>query len=185
MAYIELNFLRLMEAIQTVDRLRYNLTLGPGYGGYSELLKAVNFEAGALDDFIRFSPDGYQRLRLYDTNMLEAVLTCWEPGQIGTIHDFHNSLGWFKVLKGAVGIEHFKMNKGEPKLRFDYEYPEDSQGFLNDDLGFHRFRNISDGRTVVLHLYADKIKHWEVYNDQLRKIEDFKAKVHVNFDQSA
>ncbi len=174
-----------MEAITTVDRLRYDLTLGPGYGGYSELLKAVHLDEKALKDYLRFSKDQYQRLRLYDTNMVEAVLTCWEPGQVGMIHDFHNSLGWFKVLRGAMGVQHYSIEKDEPKLRFDYDYPEDSQGFLNDDLGFHRFRNLSTGRSVVLHIYADKIKHWEVYNEKLHKIEDIEARVHVNFDKPA
>lgn len=174
-----------MEAIKSVDRLKYNLTLGPGYGGYSELLKAVEFDDKALAGFLRFKEDQYQRLRLYDSNMVEAVLTCWEPGQKGMIHDFHNSFGWFKVIRGAIGVEHFSMEKGEPILRFDYDYPEDAQGFLNDDLGFHRFRNLSSGRSIVLHLYADKIKHWEVYNEKLHKVEDLEADVHFNFDKPA
>jgi len=174
-----------MESITTVERLRYNLTLGPGYGGYSELLKAVEFDEKALDQFLQFSEESYRRLRIYDTDVIEAVLTCWEPGQKGLIHDFHNSLGWFKVLRGGIGIEHFNLEKDEPVLRFNYEYCQDTQGFLNDDLGFHRFRNLSLGRTVVLHLYADKIKHWDVYNEQLNQVQDVKAKVHVNYDKPA
>lgn len=174
-----------MEAINSVDRLKYNLNLGPGYGGYSELIQAVQFDDKALEPFMLFSPDHYQRLRIYDTNMIEAVLTCWEPGQVGMIHDFHNSLGWFKVLRGAIGVEHFSIDKGEPKLRFDYEYPSDTIGFLNDDLGFHRFRNLCSKRTVVLHFYADKIKHWEVYNENSHKVEDRRAEVDINFDRPA
>lgn len=174
-----------METIKSVERLRYNLTLGPGYGGYSELLKAVDLDEKALEEFVQYSNEGYRRLRIYDTNMIEAVLTCWEPGQKGTIHDFHNSFGWFKVLKGSMGVEHFKVEDEKAVLRFSYEYPEDTQGFLNDDLGFHRFRNVSSGRSVVLHLYADKIKHWEVYNEELKRVEDHIADVHVNFDKPA
>lgn len=174
-----------MEPIKSIERLRYNLNLGPGYGGYSELLKAVELDKEALDPFLSFSEKEYQRLRLYDTDVIEVVITCWEPGQKGMIHDFHNSLGWFKVLRGAIGIEHFNLERDKPILRFNYEYPTDAQGFLNDDLGFHRFRNLSLGRTVVMHLYADKIKHWEVYNEKLHSVEDVEAKVHYNFDQPA
>ncbi|WP_421752284.1 cysteine dioxygenase [Croceimicrobium sp.] len=174
-----------METIKSVERLRYNLTLGPGYGGYSELLKAVDLSEEALQPYLHFDPHSYQRVRLYDTNVVEAVLTCWEPGQIGQIHDFHNSLGWFKVLQGAIEIEHFNLEKGEPKLRFSYDYPGGSQGFLNDDLGFHRFKNTSQVRTVILHFYADKIRHWEVYNEASHKVEDRQASVHYNYDKPA
>jgi hypothetical protein len=174
-----------METIKSVERLRYNLNLGPGYGGYSELLKAVDLDKNALENFVQFSQESYRRLRIYDTDVIEAVLTCWEPHQKGMIHDFHNSFGWFKVLKGSIGIEHFRLEKDKPILRFNYEYPCDGQGFLNDDLGFHRFQNLSSGRTIVLHLYADKIKHWEVYNENLNCVEDRKAEVHVNFDRPA
>lgn len=174
-----------MEAIKTVERLKYNLNLGPGYGGYSELLKSVQFDEEALEPYLHFNQEQYQRLRIYDTDIVEAVLTCWEPGQVGMIHDFHNSLGWFKVLRGAIGIEHFNLDNDEPILRFDYEYPSDSQGFLNDDLGFHRFKNLCTKRAVVLHFYADKIKHWEVYNERLHQVEDLSAKVHMNFDKPA
>ncbi|MCR9153064.1 MAG: cysteine dioxygenase family protein [Bacteroidetes bacterium] len=174
-----------MEAIKTVDQLKYNLTLGPGYGGYSDLLKAVKFDPKALQDYLQFNSETYQRIRIYDSDTVEAVITCWEPGQKGMIHDFHHSLGWFKVLKGAVGVEHYSMQKDEPILRFNYDYPEDTQGFLNDDLGFHRFSNLSLGRSIVLHFYADKIKHWEVYNEKRHQVEDIEATVHRNFDKPA
>lgn len=175
----------MMEAIHSVDRLKYNLNLGPGYGGYSELLQAVQFDDEALEPFLHFSDEHYQRLRIYDTNMVEAVLSCWEPGQVGLIHDFHNSLGWFKDLRGAIGVEHFNIENGNSKLRFNYDYPSDTTGFLNDDLGFHRFKNLCSKRTVVLHLYADKIKHWEVFNENSRQIEGCPVPVDINFDRPA
>ncbi len=172
-----------MEAIVNLDQLHYNLNLGPGYGGYSSLVKAVDFSPDVLRSISRFSKEHYQRIRLYDSNLVEAVLTCWEPGQIGKIHNFHYSMGWFKVLAGSIFLEHFKIKKDRlPKITYQNSYPESLQGFLNDDLGYHRFSNPHKYRAIVLFIYADKIKEWDVYNPVKGKVERKPAQVDFNLD---
>lgn len=171
-----------MEAIVNLDQLRYNLNLGPGYGGYSELVKAVDFSPDRLADLTHFDSKHYQRIRLYDSNLVEAILTCWSPGQIGKIHNFHHSLGWFKVLEGEIFLEHFKFKSGRPEVSFENSYPASTQGFLNDDLGYHRFSNPHSRNAIVLFLYADKIKDWDVYNRELGKVERLPAQVDFNLD---
>lgn len=171
-----------MEAIVNLDQLHHNLNLGPGFGGYSKLVKAVDFTPEVLRDIGSFSQDHYQRIRLYDSNLVEAILTCWEPGQIGKIHNFHHSMGWFKVIAGSIFLEHFKFKKGAPVVSYQSSYPETIQGFLNDDLGFHRFSNPHPKRAMVLFIYADKIKEWDVYNPKNGNVERRKAEVDFNLD---
>lgn len=172
-----------METIKTLNQLAHNLNLGPGYGGYSELIKAVDLSEQELQKVLRFSEKDYQRLRLYDSNLVEAILTCWNPAQEGKIHNFHHSLGWFKVLQGSLVLERFSFNDdGQPQLQLSREIEQGEQGFLNDDLGFHRFINASPQKAVALFLYADKIEDWDVYNPSTGKVERRLASVHYNFD---
>lgn len=172
-----------MEAIVNLNQLQHNLNMGPGFGGYSDLLKAVDFSPEVLNDLCRFSKDHYQRIRLYDSNVVEAILSCWEPDQKGKIHNFHNSQGWFKVLEGAIFLEHFKFKDGSPEVSFKNSYPATTQGFLNDDLGFHRFSNPHPRKSVVLFIYADKIEDWDVYNPSNGKVERKRAIADSNLDE--
>lgn len=171
-----------MEAIVDLAQLQYNLNLGPGFGGYSELIKAVDFSEESLQELQHFSFQGYQRIRLYDSQVVEAVLTCWKPNQVGKIHNFHNSLGWFKVLSGELFLEHFQIKHDGPEKKYEFSYPAGTQGFLNDDLGFHRFSNPHASNAVAIFIYADKIEDWDVYNDATQIIERVPAKVDLDLD---
>ena len=172
-----------METIKTIEQLAHNLNLGPGYGGYDELIKAVDLSSEELQKVQRFSDEQYQRLRLYDTDVIEAVLTCWNPTQVGKIHNFHHSLGWFKVLQGSLALERFSFDEeGLPVSKLSREIKEGEWGFLNDDLGFHRFENKGPQKAITLFLYADKIKDWDVYNPTTQRVERIPASVHHNFD---
>lgn len=171
-----------MEAIKNLEQLHHNLNLGPGYGGYSELLKAVDFSPDEIQSLSIFSEDHYQRIRLYDSNLVEAVLTCWKPNQVGKIHDFHRSKGWFKVLQGSIFLERFKFRSEGPKVSYQNNYSELRQGFLTDDLGFHRFSNPHQCDAVVLFIYADKINSWDVFDSESGQVKRLPAEVDYNLD---
>lgn len=171
-----------METIKDLAQFKYNLSLGPGYGGYSELLKAVDFSEEELNKYCQYSHDHYQRVRLYDSNLIEAVLSCWQAKQKGDIHNFNRSVGWFRVLKGKVRLENFDLNLDvlEPRIVQDFE--ENQMGFLDDDLGFHRFSNMGSEKAVILHLYSEKLNERSVYDPDRAEINFIKTEVHSSFD---
>lgn len=178
-----------METIRTVDELQHQLTMGPGYGGYAELMEAVELDSQALMAHSLFAPEEYQRIRLYDTSVVEAVLTCWEPGQQGQIHNFNHSVGWFKVLKGESLLEHFVISpdKAQPKKKGDLSevYTAPQMGYISDDMGYHRFSNPSSERAWVLVLYSGRIEQWQVYDADQGRVSTVRPQVHKNFDSGS
>jgi hypothetical protein len=171
-----------MEAIKTLSEFKHNLTMGPGYGGYTELIKAVDFSKEELTTLCNYNSDEYQRIRLYDTELVEAILTCWEPQQEGKIHNFENSSGWVKVLSGSISLEHFRIEQDGPVPYLSQDYQVGEVFFLNDNLGYHRFSNKCNERAVVLVIYADKIDRWQVYDHHKGEPVLVKAEVHQNLD---
>ena len=171
-----------MQKIEDLAQLKYNLSLGPGYGGYNDLLKALDFTEEELEKYLQFSEERYQRIRLYDSTLIEATLSCWQPGQEGEIHNFNGSVGWFKVLEGTLVLENFDLKEGKPKLKYKQTLKAGEQGFLDDDLGFHRFRNSDGGRAIIFHLYSEKLDERKIYDPHQGLIRKALAPIDKNFD---
>jgi hypothetical protein len=171
-----------METIKDLAQLKYNLSLGPGYGGYSELLKAIDFSAQELSRYTQFSDQHYQRIRLYDSNLIEAVLSCWKPFQVGDIHNFRDSVTWFKVLKGEVLLENFDLSVDALEPSFTTSYEAGQMGFLNDELGYHRFHSKSEEEAIIIHLYSEKLVGKAVYNPEDAEVKFVATEVDKNFD---
>lgn len=154
-----------MEAIHTIDRLRYNLNLGPGYNGYSDIIGAVNFDEAELSKICYWRNEGYSRIRVYDTESIEALITCWLPGSKSPIHNYQLQQGWIKVLKGTLELEYYDLSSGRPVLYGNKLIKEGQYVYLNDGMGYHRFINHSKSKVVALHFYCDKIEKWQQYNE--------------------
>ena len=153
-----------METITTLDRLIYHLNMGPGYEGYVEMVKAIEFDPAELTEIKHWGED-HHRVRFYDTACLEALFTFWSQGQKSVVHNYNFNHGWLKVVEGELQLEYFKINVGKRDLRTTLKLSKGDVAMLNDDLGFHRFSNIGKGKAVMLHLYSDKIEDWEVFDE--------------------
>ena len=158
------------------------MSLGPGYGGYNELLKAVDFTEMELMKNLSFKEERYQRIRLYDSTLIEAILTCWYPGQEGEIHNFNGSVSWFKVLRGSVDLENFELSKSAPNLKYRQTFKVGEQCFLDDELGFHRFRNSTKETAVMLHLNSEKMETRKIYNPSTGELVLSQALVDKSYD---
>lgn len=171
-----------MEEIKTLRQLTHNLNLGPGYNGYAEMVKSINLPLGEYEHLLRFSKVKYQRICFYDTEVLEGIVTCWEPGQKSPTHNYEDSVGWLKVLDGEIEMQHFYPEKGKNEPNFKKTFVKGEVGLLNDNLGFHRFINSSDKRTVAMIFYADKISRWKVWNQKKNEFEVQEVKCDLNLD---
>lgn len=160
-----------METIKSLDRLSYNLTLGPGIEGYNSLIAAVELPDEELGKVLQWDDDHYQRIRIYDTTGLEALITCWKPNQKGPVHDYRYQQGWVKMLRGQLKLEYFRDVKGRLEVYNSMIFKKGEVVYLNDNLGFHRFSNPGPGPSVALHFYSDKISRWQVYDENTGQIQ--------------
>ena len=168
--------------ITSLKQLIRNLNLGPGYNGYTSMVESINLPHEEYAHLLRFSHEKYQRIRFYDTDSIEGLITCWEPGQKSTIHNYESSVGWLKVLEGEIELQHFFPEKNSSEPNFKKIFAKGDVGFLNDNLGFHRFVNNSDKQAVVLVFYADKLESWKVWNEEKGEFEQKAVVCDYNLD---
>lgn len=171
-----------MESIRTLEQLHHNLIMGPGYEGYAQLIKAIELPPKAYAPLCRWSETRYQRIRFYDTQSLEGLITCWKPGQYSSIHNYEDSVGWLKVLEGQIDWEHFSPQQYGAKPTYHKTFNPGEIGFLNDELGFHRFVNRGEAPTVMLVFYADKIERWQEFDPATLQISEKQVTVDLNLD---
>lgn len=170
-----------MEAIKTFEQLVYNLNMGPGYDGYVGLVSAIELPKEELDKYCNWSTRRYQRVCFYDTAGLQGILSCWEPGQKGPIHDYNLQQGWLKVLQGELMLELF--NPEHNGKAFSTQIIEEGGiNYLNDGIGFHRFANRSRQRTIAIHFYSDKIDHWTEYDERTGELSRKEALCDFNLE---
>ncbi len=170
--------------ISTLEQLQYNLNLGSGYDGYTELMKAVSLTREELAKICRWSNSHHTRICLYDTPGMEALITCWEGEQQSTIHNYDFNNGWVKILQGQLWLEFFKVKEGRPQLDTEMQLYNGSTFHLNDTLGYHRFSNRSTQRAIALILYSDKLTHWKAYNEETEGFEVVRTHYDLNLDPS-
>lgn len=165
----------IISEIKTIEQLNYNLNLGPGYGGYTDILKAINLPASEWEKHCVWKKDSYSRNCLSNCDAFELLLMCWEEGQHSAIHSYNFQEGWVKVLQGELTIDTFNIDKDLLSCEKDESMviKEGEYTYLNDSMGFHRVSASGKGRTVSLHLHAERVKTWKIFHDCKKEITNY------------
>ena len=91
-----------------------------------------------------FSPEKRYVTRLYRSKEAEILVVCWEPGQSSSAHSHGDSESIVMVLEGKILVT---LASKEQEL-------EKHQIVVTPRGVQHRMANVSDGRSVTLHIYA-------------------------------
>jgi len=156
--------------------------MGPGYEGYSALVEAVDFDEAQLEKLCFWRDEGYTRIRIYNTESVEALVTCWLPGAASPIHDYELQQGWVKVLSGTLELEYFNLEKDKAVIYGNRSIGKGQYVYLNDAMGYHRFINNSGENVVALHLYCEKIVKWHEFNEKDGTISEVEVGCHLELD---
>ncbi len=157
--------------ITTVEQLQTALSRKPGHSGYSPVADKIDVPISELEPYFRWNDLRHTRISLHDSDEIEAVLTCWEPGQSSAIHNYNFNQGWVLVLQGELYLELYHMKDNRPVEVSEIALRNKGMFYLNDSMGYHRFSNSSPDRTVALFLYVSKVKRWSIYNEKTGQLQ--------------
>lgn len=162
----------MIPTIKTIAELKRNIHLGPGYGGYTEILKAIEIPYEKWKAICNFSDESYTRNCLSCCDEYELLLMCWKEGQKSPIHSYQFQESWLKVLKGELTIDTYQVNKSDMTAVKTNSVVVSAGEFsyLNDSMGFHSIRNSGSEPVSSLHLHVDRITEWEVFNPKTKSI---------------
>lgn len=140
---------------------------------YLDTLKRIDFPAKELEKYYSWSDEKYTRNSIYENEMFELLVVCFEKGQKSPIHDYHSNEAWITVLSGKMREEKFRLHprlKKLEKLSSVNLLPGDFT-FISGQVGIHRYYNVYENRSVCLCLYSKPVKSWRVYNELTGEFE--------------
>ncbi|TXC85333.1 cysteine dioxygenase [Luteibaculum oceani] len=134
---------------------------------YLDTLKRMELNTSELEQFYSWSEDNYTRNSVYENELFELIVVCFEKGQKSPIHDYHSNEAWITVLSGKMREEKFRLHpqvKKLEKLSSVNLLPGDFT-FISGQVGIHRYYNVYETRSVCLCLYSKPVKTWRVYDE--------------------
>ncbi|HAD96275.1 MAG TPA: hypothetical protein DCG19_02655 [Cryomorphaceae bacterium] len=150
--------------ITSIQQLRKALSKEAGHAGYSAIVDSINIPVKEIEPYQHWNGSHHTRVSLFDSEPIEAVLTCWEPGQSSAIHNYDFKQGWVLILQGQLYLELYHLKNDRPVEVSEIALRDKGVFYLNDGMGFHRFSNNSPHRSLALFLYASKVKRWTTFN---------------------
>ena len=99
-----------------------------------------------------FTRAKYCRQSIASDDRMEWVIITWLPGQSTSIHGHPSGGCVFFVLKGSLQETLYDTNDTDGNIRVWTE--EDAPAYIDDHMGKHVVRNISESPAISIHLYS-------------------------------
>lgn len=132
---------------------------------YSEILNASVLLKTEFEVFSTWSEQCYTRNCIFETRDFELILLCWEADQETPVHGHGGEKCWVKIIDGQFKetLYHSNDNRTLKEVK-NFTSTVNDLSYMDDGMGFHKLKNINNGRSMSLHLYAKPIRHCQQYD---------------------
>lgn len=133
---------------------------------YNRIIHSIKIPLNAYEKYASWSKECYTRNCIVNNEKFELILLCWCEGHRTSIHDHGGEECWVKVIEGEFKETIYKKNK-EDKLNMVKSSISKSNEvtYMKDFMGFHRLENLSNKRSMSLHLYAKPIRKCTIFDE--------------------
>lgn len=133
---------------------------------YNNIIQSIKFQKNTFDEYVSWSEECYTRNCIVDNEEYELILICWCKGHKTSIHDHGGEECWVKVIEGEFKETIYKKNeKGELTAVKSTISKQNEVTYMKDFMGFHKLENVSNNRSMSLHLYAKPIRKCNVFDE--------------------
>ncbi len=160
-----------MDSTEKISSLKKLLEILPSCTGqdYFDIAKQLSIPAEDLLPYAFWSKTNYTRNCIFRTDDFELLLLCWEEGQETSIHSHNGEECWVYLAQGKLREKRFMEHEHQLKLKADVKMTKERLSYMNDDLGYHSLHNLSQGRSMSLHLYVGPIDECSIYKEEKDK----------------
>jgi len=133
---------------------------------YNNIIHSITLQENTFDKYASWSNDCYTRNCIVNNEKFEIILICWCEGHRTPIHDHDGEECWVKVIKGEFKETIYKENEagGLNISRSSISKPNEVT-YMKDFMGFHSLENVSNQRSMSLHLYAKPIRKCRIFDE--------------------
>lgn len=137
---------------------------------YTTILKSLNLPITEFEKYATWSNTCYTRNCIVENENFELILICWENEQSTPVHDHGGEECWVRFLKGEFKENIYKENdEGQLDIVKTTRTQSGDISYMVDFMGYHNLENLSNKRSMSLHLYAKPIKDCNVYDVKRNK----------------
>lgn len=131
----------------------------------------MNISSSVFNDYCSWSDECYTRNCIVDNEKFELILLCWGPGQMTPIHDHGGEECWVTIIDGEFKETIYKIDDadGLKEVKSSIAKTNDVT-YMIDFMGFHTLENLSNNRSMSLHLYAKPIRSCNSYDEKSGKL---------------
>lgn len=132
---------------------------------YDKIFRSMKIPRSTFEAYCSWSNRSYTRNCIFDNEKFELILLCWEEGQITPIHDHGGEECWVKIVEGEFRETIYEANtSGELSIVKSAVAKTNDITYMVDFMGFHSLENLSNKRSMSLHLYAKPIRNCNVFD---------------------
>ena len=133
---------------------------------FNHIIHSIKFTAKDFENYASWSDDCYTRNCIVNNEKFELILICWCEGHKTPIHDHGGEECWVKVIDGEFKETIYKQNDAEELTMIKSSTSKSNEvTYMKDFMGFHRLENISNKRSMTLHLYAKPIRNCNIFDE--------------------
>jgi len=137
---------------------------------FDSIIRTMKIPRSVYENRCSWSQESYTRNCIIENEKFELILLCWEKGQFTPIHDHGGEECWVKVIEGEFKETIYqKDDSGELKMIKSAISKSNEITYMIDFMGYHRLENLSNGRSMTLHLYAKPIHSCNILNEDSGK----------------
>ena len=141
-----------------ISQLCYNIALGQKLDVIMPLVKGYNGDD--WKQYVNFSTKKYTRNLVYQNDLFDIYIICWNNKQESPIHDHADNGCVMKILQGRLIQELFDHNiKSTIKMPIFINQVT----YIDNDIGYHKIIN-TDIQTVSLHIYSPPSHQTTIFN---------------------
>lgn len=118
----------------------------------------------AIEDYICFRCENYQRQILYRDSNCEIIVVCWQPGQSSPIHDHGDCLNVTRVYRGTLTSRTYILNNKFFPLLEEEKDLQANELVGVDYAQIHQLANTSNQNLITLNVYVKPLQQMKVYD---------------------
>ncbi|WP_430413012.1 cysteine dioxygenase [Kordia sp.] len=138
---------------------------------YNHIVRSINLSSEVFKDYCSWSTTCYTRNCIMENEKFELILLCWEKGQKTPIHDHGGEECWVKVIEGEFRETIYKKDENGTLVTITSTISKVNDiSYMIDFMGYHCLENLSEKRSMSLHLYAKPISNCNIFDEKSKKI---------------
>lgn len=133
---------------------------------YLDAMRRIDISIDEWEDHFLFKESGPGRVCLSKTNEYDLLLSCWEKGQEGPIHDINSEEAWIHPICGEFREERYKLSENKLEQVSSVLLNDQSYSYMQKSETIYKYINTYETRSVCLHLYSRQLEEWNEYNKE-------------------